>query len=125
MKQVLQNNKTGEEKIKLFKSSDVFVLPTYFYVEGQPVVILEAMAAGLPVITTDRGSIKEMISLGENGFIISPSSPGDIVEKVALLIEDEKQRKRMGEKNYRIVKERFTLDQYVGGVVRAIEKSAS
>ncbi|MCK4385028.1 MAG: glycosyltransferase family 4 protein, partial [candidate division Zixibacteria bacterium] len=40
---------TGEEKRKLFKNSDTFVLPTYFYLEGQPVVILEAMAAGLPV----------------------------------------------------------------------------
>jgi len=116
---------TGEEKIKLFKSSDVFVLPTYFYLEGQPVVVLEAMAAGLPVITTDRGSIKEMITPGENGFIIPPSSPHEIAEKIALLIEDQNLRKSMGEKSQRIVKERFTLNQHVDGVAEVIEKSAN
>lgn len=116
---------TGEEKIKLFTSSDVFVLPTYFYLEGQPVVILEAMAASLPVIATDRGSIKEMIFHEENGFIISPRSPHRIAEKIALLIEDENLRKSMGEKSHRIVKEKFTLDHYVDDVVRVIEKSAS
>jgi glycosyltransferase involved in cell wall biosynthesis len=116
---------TAEEKIKLFKSSDVFVLPTYYHLEGQPVVILEAMAASLPVITTDWGSIKEMISHEVNGFIISPRSPRQIAEKIALLIEDKNSRERMGEKNHRIAKERFNLDQYVDGVVRVIEKSAS
>jgi len=116
---------TGEEKIQLFKTSDVFVLPTYFYLEGQPVVILEAMAAGLPVITTDRGSIKEMIIQGENGFIISPRSPYQIAEKIALLIEDESLRRRMGEVSHRIVKERFSLNQYVEGVVGVIERSVN
>jgi glycosyltransferase involved in cell wall biosynthesis len=116
---------TEEEKIKLFKKSDVLVLPTYFYLEGQPSVILEAMAAELPVITCDRGSIKEMVAHGENGFIIPPSSPDQIAEKIALLIEDKDLRGRMGEKSHRMVKEKFTLDQYVDGVVEVIEKSAN
>jgi len=115
---------TGEEKIRLFKSSDVFVLPTYFYLEGQPVVILEAMAAGLPVITTDRGSIKEMIGHRQNGFIIQPHAPDEIAEKIALLIEDKKLRRKMGRLSHKIVKERFNLSQYVDGVVQVIEKSA-
>ncbi|MFQ6033064.1 MAG: glycosyltransferase family 4 protein, partial [Candidatus Zixiibacteriota bacterium] len=114
---------TGEEKTRLFKSSDAFVLPTYFYLEGQPVVILEAMAAGLPVITTDRGSIKEMITHGQNGFIIPPYSPHEIAEKIAILIEDKNLRKKMGETSYRRVKERFTLDHYVDGVVEVLKKS--
>lgn len=115
---------TGEEKIRLFKNSDVFVLPTYFYLEGQPVVILEAMAAKLPVITTDRGSIKEMITHGQNGFIVSPQSPHEIAEKTALLIEDKNLRRRMGEESRRMVKERFSLNQYVEGVVEVIERCA-
>ncbi len=115
---------TGEEKMNLFKSSDVFVLPTYYHLEGQPVVILEAMAAGLPVITCERGSIKEMITHKENGFIVSPFSPEEIAEKISLLIEDKDLRKKMGEKSQKKVKERFTLDHYIDGVVRVIEKSA-
>ncbi|HEX9917342.1 MAG TPA: glycosyltransferase family 4 protein [candidate division Zixibacteria bacterium] len=116
---------TGEEKMNLFKSSDVFVLPTYYHLEGQPVVILEAMAAKLPVITTNRGSIKEMITDRENGFLISPRSPGEIAEKVALLIEDKSLKEKMGELNHKKVKERFTLDGYVDGVMQVIDKSAN
>lgn len=116
----------GEEKIRLFKTSDLFVLPTYYFLgEGQPVVILEAMAAGLPVITTDKGSIKEMITHRKNGFIISPRSPHEIAEKIAVLIENKNLREKMGEKNHRRVKEEFTLDQYIDGVVRTIQKSAT
>lgn len=112
-----------EEKIKLFKKSDVFVLPTYFNLEGQPSVILEAMAAKLPVITTNRGSIKEMITDRQNGFIISPRSPHQIAEKIGLLIENKNLREKMGELNHKKVKERFTLAHYVDGVVEVIKKS--
>ncbi|KPL05407.1 MAG: hypothetical protein AMJ73_01030 [candidate division Zixibacteria bacterium SM1_73] len=115
---------TGEQKIKLFKTSDLFVLPTYYFLgEGQPVVILEAMAAKLPVISTDKGSIKEMVTDGHNGFIISPSSPHQIAEKIAILIENERLREKMGEKSHRRVKDEFSLDQYLDGVIRTIEKS--
>jgi glycosyltransferase involved in cell wall biosynthesis len=114
---------TGKEKIKLFKSCDVFTLPTYFYLEGQPVVILEAMAAGLPIITADRGSIKEMVSHGENGFIISPSSPHQIAERIAQLIQDKGLRKKMGLKSQNWVKEKFNLDQYIEGVAESIDKA--
>jgi glycosyltransferase involved in cell wall biosynthesis len=112
-----------EEKIKLFKSSDVFVLPTYFHLEGQPGVILEAMATGLPVITCDRGSIKEMITHGENGFIVPPSSPNRIAEKITVLIEDKNLKEKMGRNGRRRVKEKFTLNHYVDGVAGVIEKS--
>ena len=115
---------TGEEKIKLFKTSDLFVLPTYYFLgEGQPVVILEAMAAKLPVITTDKGGIKEMVTDGQNGFIISPSSPHQIAEKIANLIENKKLREKMGEKSHRRVKDEFSFDQYLDGVIRTMEKS--
>ena len=83
------------------------------------------MAAGLPVITTDKGSIKEMITHRKNGFIISPRSPHEIAEKIAVLIENKNLREKMGEKNHRRVKEEFTLDQYIDGVVRTIQKSAT
>jgi glycosyltransferase involved in cell wall biosynthesis len=116
---------TGRQKAELFKNSDVFVFPTYFYLgEGQPVVILEAMAAKLPVISTDRGSIKEMVTDGQNGFIIGPSSPHQIAEKITILIENKNLRRSMGEVSRQIEKERFRLDQYVDGVLEVMERSA-
>jgi len=114
---------TGEEKAKLFKDADLFAYPTYFHLEGQPVAILEAMASGLPVITTHRGSIKEMITDGRNGFIVSPSSPGEIAEKIGLLIADRSLREKMGARNRSLAREKFSLSQYVEGVANSAEKA--
>lgn len=55
----------GKEKKELLENSDIFVFPTYFY-EGQGIVAIEAMMAGLPVITTGRGGLKEMIKVRKN-----------------------------------------------------------
>ena len=114
---------TGEEKAKLFKDADLFAYPTYFHLEGQPVAVLEAMASGLPVIATDRGSITEMITDGLNGFIVSPSSPHQIAEKICLLIADRSLREKMGERNRRLAREKFNLSQYVEGVTNSAEKA--
>jgi len=111
----------GEEKLRLFGESDALVLPSR-YQEGQPVSILEAMAAGLPVIATDTGSVREMIVDRRNGFMVPPSSPFDIAEKINFLIEDRELSRRMGLNNRRKVKEKFRLDQFVDGVVGTIEK---
>jgi len=88
---------TGEKKIKLLLFSDVFVFPSYN--EGHPFVILEAMAAGLPVITTDVGAIRETVIDGENGFIIEKNNPKQIAEKIITLIKNPELRKKMGEKS--------------------------
>lgn len=115
---------TGEEKVKLFTGADLFVYPTYFHLgEGQPVAILEAMASGLPVITTDRGSIREMVSDGENGFIVSPYSPGEIAQKTGLLIADRSLREKMGRRNRILAREKFSLGQYIEGVTRSAERA--
>jgi glycosyltransferase involved in cell wall biosynthesis len=115
---------TGEEKMKLFRGADLFVYPTYFHLgEGQPVAILEAMASGLPVITTDRGSIKEMIDDGQNGFIVSPSSPGEIAKKISLLIADRSLREKMGRRNRSLAREKFSLGRYIEGVTRSAERA--
>jgi glycosyltransferase involved in cell wall biosynthesis len=115
---------TGEEKVRLFKGADLFVYPTYFHLgEGQPVAILEAMASGLPVISTDRGSITEMITDGLNGFIVSPCSPHQIAEKICLLIADRSLREKMGERNRSLAREKFNLSQYVEGVANSAEKA--
>jgi glycosyltransferase involved in cell wall biosynthesis len=115
---------TGEEKAKLFKGADLFVYPTYFHLgEGQPVAILEAMASGLPVIATDRGSIKEMIIDGQNGFIVPASSPHQIAEKISLLIANETLREEMGTRNRSLAREKFSLSQYLEGVATSAEKA--
>ena len=64
---------TGKEKYNLLKESQIFVLPSYN--EGLPVAILEAMSYGLPIISTNVGSIEDAVKDNFNGFLINP---GDI-----------------------------------------------
>ena len=66
---------------------DLFVLTSLS--EGFPVSILEAFAAGLPVIATRVGGIPEILKEGENGFLVEPGQPGQIAEKILLLLKNE------------------------------------
>jgi len=97
----------GIEKLNLFSSCDIFVFPPY-YPEGHPWVIIEAMAAGLPIITTDQGAIIESVKDGENGFIVEKRNPHQIAEKIKFLIDHPDIRKKMGEKSRRLYLENFT-----------------
>jgi len=68
------------EKAELFKQSHIFVFPTY-YGEGCPVSLLEAMAAGMAVITTSVGGIPHIIQAGKNGILLDAQVSADSVEK--------------------------------------------
>jgi glycosyltransferase involved in cell wall biosynthesis len=75
-------------------------------------VILEAMAAGLPIIATRQGAIPDMVIDGVNGFIVPPGNPAAIAEKVVLLLKDEPLRLRMGNDSHEIFLKRFTLARW-------------
>lgn len=70
-------------------------------VEGLPISVLEAMACGLPVITTPAGGVVDIIKDGENGYIIN-NHPNDIAEKMETLLLNSEIRMRMGEKSRRM-----------------------
>ena len=61
---------TGDQKKELLKQSTLFLFPTYYPYEGHPYVILEAMSAGLPIVTTPQGVIAETVLDGENGILV-------------------------------------------------------
>lgn len=69
----------GNLKYNALKESNVFILPTYYKMEGQPISILEALATGNIIITTAHGGIPDIIS-HENGFFVKPRSVPSLVE---------------------------------------------
>lgn len=99
---------SGKEKIKLLKASHIFVFPSY--AEGFPNALLEAMAAGLPVVSTTVGAIPELIEDGRNGFLISPGDLANLKEKLLTLLENETLRRKMGEENMRKVRENYDIE---------------
>ncbi len=103
---------------RLQLSSDIFAFPTY-YSEGLPLVILEAMAAGLPIVSTPVRAIPEVIENGENGFLIKPRDHVALAEKITWLIENENQRKRIGHRNIKKIEEKYDL----GVVAKIFEES--
>ncbi|HEX7586652.1 MAG TPA: glycosyltransferase [Patescibacteria group bacterium] len=82
---------------EIYNSADVFVLPSLN--EGMSNTMLEALASGLPIVATDTGGSKELISEGKNGFMIKMKDSGDIAEKLEKLIADPELARSMEEKS--------------------------
>ena len=97
----------GRKKFEILNSADVFVFPPYCP-EGHPWVIVEAMAAGLPIISTDQGAISESVVDGMNGFIVEERNPTAIAEKIITLVENTHLRHKMGKASRMLYEKRFT-----------------
>ncbi len=91
--------KVPNEKVpEYMAATDVLVLPSLS--EGFPVVLLEAMACGLPIVATNVGGIPEIVRDGENGFLVEPESSKEIAEKVLKLLENDELRRRISQNNF-------------------------
>ncbi len=87
----------GKEKQVLLSSADLFVFPTNYRYENQPLVVLEAMRHGLPVISTRRGCIPEQVEEGVSGLLVDSGRPDLLAEAILSLCVDGGARRRMGE----------------------------
>ena len=95
---------SGDDKLAAFTRAHIYVLPSYH--EGLPVGVLEAMAAGLPVVTTPVGGIPEVVRDGINGIVISPGDVRALSAAVLRLLDDSELRERMSEANVELVRSR-------------------
>lgn len=101
-----------EDVAPFLHAMDVFVLPSH--TEGLPITILEAMAAGKPVVATAVGGIPEVVRDGETGFLTPPGDPGRLAEAVVRLLEAPPLAKAMGEAGRKRVESIFTLEGEAG-----------
>lgn len=90
------------------RNCSVFVLPTY-YREGQPRTILEAMATGRPIITTDNPGSRETVVNGLNGFLVKPRDVDDLYKAMVRFIENPKLIPRMGASSRTIAEEKYDV----------------
>ena len=96
---------------RLLNDHDIFILPSITMpsgeTEGLGVALIEAMAAGIPVIGTRTGGIPDVITHGENGLLVSERSPDAITEAVCSLAADEKMTRRLAARAAQDVRDRF------------------
>jgi len=75
--------------------------------ENSPMGIEEAMAAGVPVVTSNRCGMPYMVRHGESGYLVDPSDPADISMRLAQILEDDSLRENMGKRSIEIAMDRF------------------
>jgi glycosyltransferase involved in cell wall biosynthesis len=86
----------GRDKAAAFVTAQMIVVPSW--TEGFPLVIPEAMAAGLPVIATAVGAIPDFVKDGQDGFLIAPRDPQALADRICRLLGDEGLRQRMSKR---------------------------
>ncbi|MGE5777030.1 MAG: glycosyltransferase [Chloroflexota bacterium] len=86
--------------VHLISQYDALVLPTYYDTEGHPGVLIEAMHAGVPVISTKVRTFPELITNGWNGFLVPPQNSCTLASAIRLLALQPELREKMGQANY-------------------------
>ena len=103
----------------ILASSDCFVLPTLS--EGMGGCLLEAMAAGVPVVATDVGGIPDIIKDGFNGFLVQPRNPDAIARAVIKIARDAELRRKFSEKGKKFV-QNFSIENSAKKIIALYEE---
>jgi glycogen synthase len=99
----------GEEILQAYRQANLFVFPSRH--EGMPNAVLEAMAAGLPVVASRIAGNEELVVDGETGTLVPTEDPGALRHALAMLLADGKRRAAMGAAGRKRVEDRYTWDR--------------
>ena len=102
--------KSLDKKHQFLRNADIFVLPTFN--DTFPLVLLEAMQFGLPVVSTFEGGIPEIVDDHITGFLVEKNNVHELAKKIETLVKDHKLRKKMGEKGRQKFLNEFTLEKF-------------
>ena len=112
-----------EDVYQVMAELDVLVVPSAKE-PGAPRVVLEAFACGLPVIAFPSGGIPEIVTDGETGFLVNPSTPEALAKRISQLVLEEPQRLRAAaQAAHAAWRERHTRDRYQRQLLRIVAQS--
>jgi len=111
-----------EDVPQILASLDLFVLSSYL--EGMGSSILDAMASQLPVVATRAGGIPEVVVNGETGLLVPPKSPAALAKAILRIYEDRELGRRLGQKGYEVVHQKFSAEAMAAKVILEYERIA-
>ncbi len=111
--------KYGDEKLDYLLAADIMAFPSMR--DAFPLVLLEGMAAGLPIVSTREGAIPDIVDEGVTGFLVEKADSGMLAEKLRLLIEDPAKRKAMGKAGKNKFRNNYTVQSFYKNFINILE----
>jgi glycosyltransferase involved in cell wall biosynthesis len=113
--------KFGIEKQAIIETADIFAFPTFYSNECFPLVLLEAMCDGLPIVSTPEGGIPDIVEEGVTGFLVPQKNVALLAWKLETLIEDPELRKQMGMAGRHKFEKEFNADIFENKMIEILE----
>ena len=105
---------------EILAASDLFVFPTLS--DALPTVLLEAMAAGVPIVASEVGGVPEILENDVNGLLVPPADPASLADACLRLLCDKSLADRLTAAAHDTVLERFDIRQYAGNLLKLYEQ---
>ncbi|AXO15720.1 glycosyltransferase family 4 protein [Thalassospira indica] len=100
------------ERQAAFEKSDLFIFPSHYPNEAQPLVVLEAMAANVPVITSDIATVPEFVRDGETGRLCPPQNPEQLANAIIAAINAPEKTTAIRDAAYQMCRQNFRQDGF-------------
>ena len=114
---IFEGSMDNKDILEMLPQADIFVLPCRTDASGDkdgiPVVLMEAMAAGVCCVSGDLPTIRELISSGKNGCLVPPEDSAALAETLEHLLQDPRHRKSIAAEGHRRILEEFSLEMNV------------
>ena len=102
--------------VQIYQEADVFVLPSVSQNEAFGIVLLEAMASGVPVVASALPGVRKVFSFGQEGFLAEPGNAIDLANKIDLILSNPDKQKAMSQAARRLVEEKYSLEKLREGI---------
>lgn len=112
----------GQDKHDVLSKADIFFFPSYS--EGLPIVIIEAMLYGLPIVSRITGAIPDVVEHGVNGFLSTSRDPGDFVPYLQRLMEDQELYTAIATANHKKASQYYTKEKVRQRILSIYEQIA-
>jgi len=103
----------GDEKDRAFRSASIFCFPSYFHSESFPLVLIEAMEYGLPIVASKWRGIPDMIKDRYNGLLCETKNPESIADKIRLIYNDSVLREQIAYNARKTFDEKYSLKAHL------------